>query len=150
MDVDIVQDLQAESLFVDVDVANEEDAPGFCGHRINDGAIVETNDEQGILHYYRESRRLKNCVHVPFGPSPLLAIITTKKVKPGRELFTTYGCSYWLDVLTEASGEEETDMTDAIVAEARAVAMDVLQGMKSAALRHAKEAQELEEIFSES
>lgn len=147
MKTDIVKDLGAASIFVDVDLSQQE-SPGFVGHRINDGATVLTNSEDGVLAYYRASRAAKNCVHVPFGPSPLLAVVTTKKVKKDEELFTTYGVSYWLEsLLKETEETEETDLTDAIVLEAKGVAMDVLKGMRDAAIRYGNEASELQAIF---
>jgi hypothetical protein len=66
---------------------------GFDGHRVNDGATILTNDEAGTLAYYHSSRLLKNCIHVPFGPCPVLALIATRNVLCGEELLTTYGCS---------------------------------------------------------
>ena len=39
------------------------------------------NSEHGALKYNHSSRRAKNCVHVIFGPSPMLATITTKKIQ---------------------------------------------------------------------
>lgn len=66
---------------------------GFDGHRVNDGATILTNDEAGTLAYYHASRLLKNCIHVPFGPCPILALIATRNVLCGEELLTTYGCS---------------------------------------------------------
>ena len=147
MGADVAGDLGGGTLFVDVDLGREG-SPGFDGHRVNDGATVGANSEEGALEYYRASRKAKNCVHVPFGPAPLLATVATRKIKKGSELFTTYGCSYWLDVLMKQTGEaEETDMTDPIVAEAREVAMDVLQGMRGVAVTHASEAEELQTIF---
>ena len=143
-----VLNLGGDTIFIDVDLSQQEQ-PGFVSHRINDGATVTENSEEGLLEYYRTSRRLKNCVHVPFGPSPLLATVATKKIKKGDELFTTYGCSYWLDTLMREVGEaEETDTsTELIILEAKNVAMDILKGMKDAAITHAKEAEELQVIF---
>jgi len=104
MGADVSSDLGGSSIFVDVDVAprmGEDGAVvatiassrGFDGHRVNDGATVLSNDERGALDYYRASRAAKNCVHVPFGPSPLLALVSTRKIRRGDELLTTYGCS---------------------------------------------------------
>jgi hypothetical protein len=105
MDADVSRDLGGSSIFVDVDPARvgpprtgEDGAAaiascGFDGHRVNDGATVLSNDEGGALAYYRASRAAKNCVHVPFGPSPLLALVSTRKIRRGDELLTTYGCS---------------------------------------------------------
>jgi hypothetical protein len=147
MKTDIVRDLGGDSIFVDVDM-DQQESPGFGGHRINDGATVLSNTEDGVLTYYQASRLAKNCVHVPFGPCPLLAVVTTKKVKQNEEFFTTYGVSYWLESLLKGTEEtEETDMTEAIVLEARGVAMDVLKGMKDVAIRYASEAEELQAIF---
>lgn len=92
MKTDIQKELGGETIFINVDLSQQEQ-PGFISHRVNDGATVAANSEEGVLEYYQSSWRVKNCVHVPFGPSPLLATVTTKKVKKGDELFTTYGCS---------------------------------------------------------
>jgi hypothetical protein len=67
----------------------------------------------------------------------------------------------WLDSLIKstipASGgdddsdsidEEITEMTDSIIMEARLVALDVLNGMRTAAVAHVTEAQELQIIFN--
>ncbi|KAL7529240.1 hypothetical protein ACHAXR_002861 [Thalassiosira sp. AJA248-18] len=149
MKADISHDLGGESIFLDVDITQHESI-GFDSHRINDGATVSINSEDGALDYYHASRRAKNCVHVPFGPSPLLATVTTRKIKKGDELLTTYGCSYWLESLLKETGEaEETDMTESIVLEAKEVAMDILKGMRGAAVTHAREEQELQSIFDE-
>eukprot|EP00550_Attheya_septentrionalis_P003221 CAMPEP_0198287388 /NCGR_PEP_ID=MMETSP1449-20131203/6227_1 /TAXON_ID=420275 /ORGANISM="Attheya septentrionalis, Strain CCMP2084" /LENGTH=250 /DNA_ID=CAMNT_0043985339 /DNA_START=264 /DNA_END=1016 /DNA_ORIENTATION=- len=142
----IAQDLGGESIFLDVDM-NQKESSGFSSHRINDGATVITNSEDGALAYYQESRRAKNCAHVPFGPSPLLATVTTKKIKKGDELFTTYGCSYWLESLLKETGEAETDMTESIVLEAKEVAMDILKGMRGLKLTNASEEEELQAVF---
>jgi hypothetical protein len=91
MKADIRQELGG-TIIVDVDL-NQQEQPGFISHRINDGATVAADSVEEVLEYYRSSRRAKNCVIVPFGPSPLLATVTTKKVQKGDELFTTYGCS---------------------------------------------------------
>lgn len=126
MKMDIMNDLGGSSIFinVDVDVAvtptslsgrDEFDADsngttsslssasssvGFDSHRVNDGATVISNTELGALSYYQSSRAAANCVHVPFGPSPLLATVTTRKVKKGEELLTTYGCSCKLYIVS--------------------------------------------------
>lgn len=92
MKSDIVKDLGGESIFLNVDI-NQQETPGFHSHRVNDGAIVLTNSESGVLEYYKKTRQAKNCVHVPWGPSPLMATVATRKIKKGSELFTSYGCS---------------------------------------------------------
>jgi hypothetical protein len=147
MKVDILQDLNGESIFIDVDRSRPE-SPGWNSHRINDGATVSANSQDGVIQYYQASQKSKNCVQIPFGPSPILATVTTKKVKKGEEFFTTYGCSYWLESLLKETGEsEETEMTESIVQQAKEVAMDVLNGMKSVAVTHANEARDLHVCF---
>lgn len=89
MKIDVAQ-LGGASVFIDVD-ADRPDAPGWSGHRVNDGATVLSNSEEGVLAYYRASRKAKNCAFTPFGPAPILAIVTTRKVEKGEELFCTYG-----------------------------------------------------------
>lgn len=147
MNADIINTLGGQSIFIDVDLG-QGDSPSFVSHRINDGAIVMENTHDGVLKYYQESRKAKNCVRIPFGPSPLLATVTTKKVSKGEELFTTYGCSYWLERLqTKGDAEDFTEMTDDIILEARDVAKDVMISMQSAALTNAAEANELCKVF---
>ena len=149
MKVDISETLGGEIMFIDVDTSQVE-SPCFVSHRINDAATVLSNSEEGVLAYYQKSQKAKNCVHVPFGPSPLLATVTTKKVNKGDEFLTTYGCSYWLENLLNDKGEaEETEMTEAIIKEAKEVAKDVFKGMESVAMTNADEARELQAIFDE-
>jgi hypothetical protein len=143
---DIVETLGGQSIFIDVD-PSLEDCPTFMSHRINDGASVRANLEHELLEYYRESRKAKNCVHVPFGPSPLLATVTTKKLAKGEELFTTYGCSYWIEHLDKSENTGDMEMTDEIILEAREVAKDVLIAMHSVAVTDAEEAVKLCAIF---
>jgi len=147
MKKDISSDLGGESIFLDVD-SRQTESIGFDGHRVNDGATVFENNEDGCLVYYRSSRKAKNCVHVPFGPSPLIATVTTRKIKKGDEFFTTYGCSYWLESLLMETGEaEETDMTESIISEAKQAAVDILKGMKGLEVTHGTEADELQAVF---
>lgn len=47
----------------------------------------------------------------------------------------------------DSKDKEMTEMTDSIIMEARLAAIDVLNGMRTAAVMHAKEAQELQSIF---
>jgi len=142
------------TLFIDVN-PNRPVAPGWVSHYINDGSIVRTNDEDGVLDYYANTRRAKNCAHIPFGPSPMMATCTTKKVKKGAELFTTYGCSYWLEALLEAkvedngsSGEEQcTEITEKINDEVRETAKDLLQCVQRVGVTYEGEADALKDIF---
>jgi len=137
---------QGETLFIDVNPNNPVSAP-WLSHYINDGAIVNGNNEDSVLTYYKESTRLKNCVHIPFGPSPILATVTTRKVKKGEEFFTSYGCSYWIDTIL-ANDEEHTEITDDIVAKAQLTAKDLFSAMNTAKLAYASESEALEDSMS--
>jgi hypothetical protein len=128
-----------DNLFVDVD-PNQVDKPGWKGHYVNDAAVVESSGEEGILQYYQRSRRGKNCVHVPLGPCPILAVVTTRKVEKGEELFTTYGGSYWLEVLVS---DAEIDVTDAIRQESLTVAKDIFTSMQAISKTYQREAETL-------
>jgi hypothetical protein len=132
-------------LFVDVN-PNRPVTLGWQSHLINDGATVETNNESGVLNYYEKSRRAKNCVHVPFGPAPILATVTSRKVKKGQELFTTYGCTYWLDALLGVD-EESTDITQAIQSEVKEAARDIFTSMQIVAVTDVNEAGRLRSTF---
>jgi hypothetical protein len=55
----------------------------------------------------------------------------------------------WLDSLMRGSGQlVETEMTESILSEARDVALDILRGMRTVAVTHASEAEELQSIFN--
>jgi hypothetical protein len=144
----IAKDLGVDSIFLDVDIKRKS-IPLWNAHMINDGAIVLSNTEDGVLKYYQDSRVAKNCVTIPFGPSPLLATITSKNLRRGEELFTTYGCSYWLESLIKQTGEmEETCMSDSIVYESKNVALDIFNIMKAATLKYKHQVLELESFFN--
>ena len=54
----------------------------------------------------------------------------------------------WLDSLMRETGESvETDMMESILSEARDVALDILKGMRTVAVTHASEAEELQSMF---
>ena len=53
----------------------------------------------------------------------------------------------WLNYLLRDSREEEIEMTDAIILEAKQVAMDVYKGMKDVAVTYASEAEILQDMF---
>jgi len=64
-----------EAMYIDVDPTVQVD-PGWLSHFINDGATVDLpGDEACMLDYYTRSRAAKNCVHVPFGPCPVIATV---------------------------------------------------------------------------
>jgi hypothetical protein len=126
-------------LFVDFNPSRGPTTPHWLSNYINDGAIVGTNTEQGILDYYQRSRELKNCVLVPFGPSPIMASITTRDVLKGEELFTTYGCSYWIQYIGDGN-EEMVDVTEQIQAGVQETAQDLFQTFRTAQTKYAEEA----------
>ena len=92
--------------FADVDITRPI-VEGWMGHLINDGAIVtKIND----IEYYKNSQNVQNCVIAPFGPSPVLVVVTTKPIKKGEELFTSYGYSYWSEMLDNtAAGVDDNE-----------------------------------------
>lgn len=134
-------------LFVDVNPSRTDLSGCWNGHLVNDGATLSENSEKGMLEYYVASEKRKNCVHIPFGPSPLIAVVTTRKVKKGEELFTTYGCLYWLEGIIRP-GEECADVTEAVQLKARQTAQDILASMKSAQTMYGNQEAEIKESFT--
>ena len=135
-------------LYLDVN-PNKEIKTGWVSQMINDGATVDTNTEQGVLDYYNMSGKNKNCIHIPFGPSPIMATVTTKKVKKGDELFTSYGCTYWLGVLLDMQGEENAvGSTNKIQIKIRETANDLFQSMESVKLLYGNQIRSIENEFN--
>lgn len=98
----------ALELYIDVNPNNKQIHPSWLSHYINDGAMLNPNEEDSVVAYYKRSSQRRNCVHVPFGPVPLMASVATKTVPKGEEFFTTYGFEYWSEqVLQDAGWEEE-------------------------------------------
>ncbi|CAB9520244.1 expressed unknown protein [Seminavis robusta] len=135
------------TLYIDVNPNKIVQEP-WISHLINDGAIVESNTEQGLLDYYRETTKRKNCVHIPFGPAPLMVTVTNCKVKKGEELFTTYGGSYWLDAFLEYDDEEPVDITEAVHLQAKQTAQDLFSSMQNARTTYVNLEADLEKEFS--
>jgi len=136
--------LKNDPMYLDANPTRKVD-PLWVSHYINDGAIVTSNDGAGIEAYYDQSKRQKNCIHIPFGPSPVMATVCTRKVKKGEELFTSYGCVYWLGVLY--SGENSGDapaMTSMIQEQIKESAQDLFGCMNSVAVTYEKQAQDLQ------
>jgi hypothetical protein len=109
----------------------------FLAHLVNDGSVVREASEQGLLDYYTSSRQRKNCVFIPFGPAPVLALVTTCDVPRGEELLTSYGANYWMERLAQdgdaAGGDENIDIiTDQVLALVRESARDILVSMRAA------------------
>jgi hypothetical protein len=131
---------------------DDSDIPSNCwiSHYINDGATVLKNSEIGMLDYYTESKRKKNCVHIPFGPAPIIATVTTKKVKKGEELFTSYGCIYWAESIInneDEDGECVADITDAVQIKAKETAQDIFTAWKNSQTIHESQQIQLQESF---
>ena len=137
-----------DPLYLDVN-PQRDIVPGWVSQFINDGATVESNSESGVLEYYQASKRAKNCIHIPFGPSPIMATVTTKKVKKGEELLTSYGGTYWLGVWLDVHGEEGVDVTPAIQKEIRESANDLFGSMKNAKMVYGNQIEALKFVFDE-
>jgi len=127
---DIAPELKDAPIYLDVNPNREAD-PLWVSQYINDGAIVTSNDEDGVSKYYEQSKRKKNCIHLPFGPSPIMATVATRKIKKGEELFTSYGCVYWLGVLYSDEEDGGPDMTGHIQKQIKESALDLFEAMKS-------------------
>jgi len=144
----------------------------WVSHMINDGAKIHTtttpvsssssssNDraekqEETILNYYHESGLKRNCVHIPWGPSPIIATVTTKKVKKGQELFTTYGGTYWLgssssgsnDSTSTGKNNNEAIVTTAIQTKIQETVQELLRSMQTVSVTYAQQVQALETEF---
>ena len=135
-------------LFVNANPSKMDDADGWLGHYINDGATVLSNTHQGIMDYYDASKKSKNCVQIPFGPSPILATVTTRKVKKGQELFTSYGCFYWLETILK-DGEECTPINERALVQAKETAQDLFQAMQACRIKYKNQEEQLSKAFYE-
>ena len=152
------KDEMSPPLYLDVNPnRNDELDVIWTSHYINDGASLlgmKTGDnksiEDGIEQYYSQSTKAKNCIHIPFGPSPMLATVTTKKVKKGQELFTSYGVVYWLGAVETEGDEAATpDMTEKIQDQILQSARDLQKAMEDARRSYATEMFYLETAFNE-
>jgi len=143
-------------LYLDVNpTRNDELDPIWTSHYINDGASLldtiqqkDTSIEDGIEEYYKHSSSKKNCIHIPFGPSPLLATITTKKVKKGQELFTSYGVVYWLGSV-DMEGYSSTSTTETIQNQIFQSARDLQAAMEAAKNGYSNESSDLIAAFDD-
>jgi len=149
-------------LFVDVNpnrLIAEPSSSCWNGHYINDGATVVSNTEGGMLDYYSNSNQKKNCVHIPFASAPIIATVTTRKVKKGEELFTSYGCLYWAEALrmedeaekenyTAAANDDDAfEVTEAVQVQAKKTAQDIFTAWKKSQTIHISQQQQLDESF---
>lgn len=121
--------------------------PAWVSQMINDGATVQTNTEEGVLDYYQATKQCKNCIHIPFGPSPIMVTVTTRKVKKGQEFLTSYGATYWLGVLLDVHGQEGVGVTSKIQAQIQETAMDLSSSMQSVAVVYANQLEALQAEF---
>ena len=137
------EDLKDVPLYLDVN-PEREIVGAWVSQMINDGAAVESNSEEGVLDYYQASGKKRNCIHIPWGPSPIMATVTTKKVKKGEELFTTYGGTYWLGVWLDIHGEEGVGITDSIQEKIKETATELLKCMQSVSVVYAAQAESME------
>ena len=142
---DITKLFEGNPIFVDTN-PNQPIIPGWVGHLVNDGAVVRENTETGLLQYYTESNRRNNCVNIPFGPSPIVATVTTRALSKGDELLTSYGCLYWLQALLQPE-EEPTDITDNVVAQSKETAKLLLSTMQKASITYKKQVTDLMVAF---
>ena len=126
-------------IFLDANREKEGIDPLWASQYINDGALVTSNDEQGVNAYYAATKKLKNCIHIPIGPSPVMATVTTKKVKKGEELFTSYGCVYWLGVLYANDGNSGPSINNQIQIQITDSAQDLLASMQSVSVTYNKQ-----------
>jgi hypothetical protein len=115
----------------------------WVSQMINDGATVQSNTEEGVLDYYKSSKLSKNCIHIPLGPSPIIATVTTRKVKKGQEFLTTYGSTYWLGV-----SNETVKVTRSIQAQIQTTAVDLTKCMASVSVVYANQIEALQTEFN--
>lgn len=142
-------------MYLDVNPNRNDELDGaWTSHYINDGtsmldcgSVRETDIEQ----YYFRSTKAKNCIHIPFGPSPTLATITTKKVKKGEELFTSYGVVYWLGAMAEPSSESAStpSMTQKIHSQILESARDLKNAMEGCKIAYETEMLDFEKALGE-
>ena len=136
----------SEPLYLDVN-PHRTVVPGWVSQYINDGATVKHKTEEGVINYYRATKCAKNCIHIPFGPSPILATVTTRKVKKGEELFTSYGGVYWLGV--DSSDEQQVGITPAIQNEIQETANDLRKSMQSVSVVYQNELEALQQGYDQ-
>jgi len=155
---DEAKDEMAPPLYLDVNPNRNEELDGiWTSHFINDGASLldmqnsGTSIEDEIERYYTQSTKEKNCIHIPFGPSPVLATVTTKKVKKGQELFTSYGVVYWLGAVDTLPEEEESTprMNERIQTQIVQSARDLQKAMEETKRGYATEMEDLEKVLVE-
>lgn len=118
----------------------------WVSQMINDGATIQSNTEDGVLDYYKSSKLAKNCIHIPVGPSPIIATVTKRKVKKGQEFLTTYGSTYWLGVLLDIH-QGGVGVTPKIQAEIQETAVDLRNSMQRVSIVYANQVEALQVEF---
>jgi hypothetical protein len=136
-----------EPVYLDVNPNRRIATPGWVSHFINDGARVEEASEDGVLEYYENAKTTNNCIHIPFGPSPILATISTKKIKKQEELFTTYGGVYWLGNSFPDEQSRTVDITPRIQAQIQATARTLVASMETANTLYQNQLAELQNVY---
>lgn len=126
-------------IFLDVN-PNRERVPGWEGSLINDAAKCEGLDDSQIDVYYEMANLHKNCDYIPFGPPPFMAFITTRKVKAGEELLTSYDHTYWC-------AQDGGDVSDTTNEKIRQLKMKTATPFQLAMKNYANDIAELENIF---
>lgn len=72
--------------------------PNYMGHFINDGAKPGASEKSKQI-YEKISYLKHNCKFEHIQHDLQVAMVATKYIKQGEELFTIYGASYWESVL---------------------------------------------------
>ena len=121
--------------------------PGWAGSLVNDGARCDAPDEASVVAYYAASAARKNVALVPVGPAPLMAYVTTRAVREGDELLTTYGCEYWLAAVPGAA--ERLEVTPRVLAPVREAAACLQEHAALVAREYAADVAQLEKAFAE-
>lgn len=82
-------------------------ATSWSAHRVNDACMCSSRAPADIDHYLEESTSRATCALMPIGRAPLTAVVTTRGVDAGEELFASYGPSYWVGGQPVVEGERE-------------------------------------------
>lgn len=121
------------AVFVDAN-PDRPPCPGWLGHLVNDAATIVDDDGpsvDAVSSYLRTTASRENCAIVPFGPSPLLATVTTRPVARHEELFASYGVPYWLDALSDEEAWRATRRDPAVRALERDAAHALFRTMEA-------------------
>lgn len=130
-------------LYLDVKPSIALENTIWTSHYINDGAMATEATSEAVLQYYKTSSLARNCIHIPFGPSPMLATVTTKKVKKGEEFLTSYGADYWL-----LNRCDTVPQSEEIHQEMLSMARQLQASMKTVGVTYANHIVELEALYN--